>query len=347
MLRKVAAQSKKRSSQDRVRDEDNGNGVRAQTSGLRTSAYKFGSLGRRNRMAVHSCSQNDAETCSGLAVRVSAEAAMDQADASAAQSAVTHMLGLVRVVEGEIVPRLLLARRTAIRSPSAANPAVVDAGDARELARLLLMHEVDVPIAYVESLCYRGVAVPDIYLQVLAPAARHLGVMWERDECDFLQVTVGLGRLQQLLHRINLLTAEPERPDSRGHGRRVLLATTPGDAHSFGIMMVSQFFRRNGWEVFNGFPASDQDLAQCVRSNSFALVGLSAGCEARLDNLTAAVRTVRRHSRNPAVGIIVGGPLFREHPEWATRVGADATAADGEQAAGLAESVCALLAGER
>ena len=298
-------------------------------------------------MAVHSYSQNDTGSCSGLAVRGPADAAMDEAGANAAGSAATHMLGSVRAVEGEIVPRLLLARRTAIRAPSAASPVVVDAGDAHELARLLLAHEVDVPIAYVESVCCRGVEVHDIYLQLLAPAARHLGVMWERDECDFLQVTVGLGRLQQLLQRISLRTVQPERLDSRGHGRRVLFATTPGDAHSFGVVMVSQFFRRNGWKVFNEFPASNQELAQCVRSHSFALVGLSAGCEARLESLRAAVRAVRRHSRNPAVGIIVGGPLFQEHPEWATRVGADATAADGEQAAQLAESVCALLAGER
>jgi MerR family transcriptional regulator, light-induced transcriptional regulator len=298
-------------------------------------------------MAVHGWSQNDIGSGNGLAARGPKDAVMDEVGRNPSEPAVTHMLGLVRAVEGEIVPRLLLARRSAIRTPSAANPVVLDAGDAQELARLLLEHEVDVPIAYVEAVCDRGVEVRDIYLGLLAPAARLLGVMWEQDECNFVQVTVGLGRLQQLLQRISLRTVQPERLDSRGHGRRVLFATTPGDAHSFGLMMVSQFFRRNGWKVFNEFPASNQELAQCVRSHSFALVGLSAGCEARLESLRAAVRAVRRHSRNPAVGIIVGGPLFREHPEWATRVGADATAADGEQAAQLAESVCALLAGEQ
>jgi methanogenic corrinoid protein MtbC1 len=45
--------------------------------------------------------------------------------------------------------------------------------------------------------------------------------------------------------------------------------------------------------------------------------------------------------------VIVGGAPFHDHAELARRVGADAAAADGEQAARLAESVCALLAGDK
>jgi methanogenic corrinoid protein MtbC1 len=274
------------------------------------------------------------------------------ADIAAARSiaqppAAPHLLSLVRAVEGEIVPRLLLARRAGLAPPTAANGSEVEAGDADELARLLLLHDVEVPFAYVESIRYRGVEVRDIYMRLLAPAARRLGVLWDQDEVDFLQVTMGLGRLHQLLQRISLLAPGPERLDSRGHGRRALLATVPGESHAFGVMMVSQFFRQNGWEVCNEFPATEHDLAACVGSQPFALVGLSAGCEARIDALIAAVRAVRRASRNAAVGVIVGGPLFKDHPELAVRVGADATAEDGEQAALLAERVCALLAGEQ
>ena len=251
---------------------------------------------------------------------------------------------LVRTVEGEIVPRLLIARRGA--QPQGADGAGIEAGDANELARLLLNHETDVPFAYVESVRFRGVEVRDIYARLLAPAARRLGELWEQDECDFLQVSLGVGRLQQILHRVSQLVCGPERLDSRGHGRRVLLATMPGENHSFGVMMVSQYFRDNGWEVWNEFPDSDRDLAAHVARQSFALVGLSAGSQSLLANLDATIRAVRRASRNPLVGVMVGGPMFRHNPELALRVGADATAEDGERAAQRAESVCALLAGE-
>jgi len=262
-------------------------------------------------------------------------------------TAAPHFQSLVRAVEGEIVPRLLLARREVAMVPVPANRPDIDPGDARELARLLLVHEVDVPFAYVESVRYRGAEVRDIYTHLLAPAARTLGEMWERDECDFMQVTIGLGRLHQLLQRVSLLEPGPERLDSRGHGRRALLATAPGEAHSFGVMMVSQFFRQYGWEVWNEFPETERDLAACVQRHSFALVGLSAGSETRFDALASAVRTIRRHSLNPAVGVMVGGPLFAINPDLALRVGADATAQDGESAARRAEAVCALLANEK
>jgi methanogenic corrinoid protein MtbC1 len=270
---------------------------------------------------------------------------VDHDNCALPETAVTPVLqSLVRTVEGEVVPRLLLARRNAVPVP--ANRPGIEAGDANELARLLLHYEIDVPFAYVESVRYRGVAIKDIYSCLLAPAARRLGELWEQDECDFLQVTVGLGRLHQVLHRISQLVPGPGRLDSRGHGRRVLLATVPGETHSFGVMMVSQYFRQNGWEVWNEFPETDGDLGRYVAKHSFALVGLSVGNQAGLEALGATIRAVRRASLNRAVGVMAGGPLLRLNPELAQRAGADATAEDGEQAAERAESVCALLSGE-
>jgi len=263
------------------------------------------------------------------------------------QVAEQHLLSLVRAVEGEIVPRLLLARRSATPQPTADTGSEIQDGEADQLARLLLAKEIEALAEFVDAIRHRGVGERDLYLRLLAPAARRLGDMWDRDLCDFMQVAMGLGRLHQLLQRISLMTPGPESLDSRGHGRRALLATVPGETHCFGVMMVSQFFRQNGWDVFNEFPASEAELCACVRAESFAVIGLSAGSDTRLEALVAAVRAVRRSSRNAAAGIIVGGPLLHGRPELAARVGADATAEDGEQAALLAERVCALLAGEK
>jgi methanogenic corrinoid protein MtbC1 len=298
-------------------------------------------------MAIYGVPQDDVGRRGGPESGPGVGQAMEDPCAVGIGLSAPHLQGLVRAVEGEIVPRLLLARRQLAPPVEADDAACIETGDADELARLLISHEVDVPFAYVESIRYRGVSVRDIYIRLLAPTARRLGTMWEEDETDFLQVTLALGRLHQLLQRISLLTPGPESLESRGNGRRALLATVPGEDHSFGIMMVSQFFRQNGWEVWNEFPGCDQDLANCVKAHSFAIVGLSAGSTARMDAVASAVRAVRRTSINAAVGVIVGGPLFNQHPEFATRVGADATASDGEQAARLAESVCALLTGEK
>ncbi|HEY4972163.1 MAG TPA: cobalamin B12-binding domain-containing protein, partial [Steroidobacteraceae bacterium] len=239
-------------------------------------------------MAIHSASENSVGQCNGSAIRRPSDTDIEVTGSIARELIDPHLLRLVRAVEGEIVPRLLLARRSAAAAAAAGSGAELHADEAARLARLLLARELEAPFACVESIRHRGVAERDLYLQLLAPAARQLGAMWDQDECDFLQVASALGRLHQLLQHIGLHTPGPETLNSRGRGRRALLATVPGERHSFGVMMVSQFFRQNGWDVFNEFPACEQELAQCVRAESFAIVGLSAGSEPRLDTLAAA-----------------------------------------------------------
>ena len=157
---------------------------------------------------------------------------------------------------------------------------------------------------------------------------------------------MGLGRLQQVLHELS--PAFRGRGRAHEHGRRVLLVPVPGEQHSFGLQMVAEFFRRAGWDVWSGPQiASGDDLVQLVRSEWFAVVGLSVGCETRIDALAAGIRAIRRASRNRAIGVLVGGPLFVAHPELVARVGADATAIDGGQAPLQAQNLLALLARRR
>jgi methanogenic corrinoid protein MtbC1 len=276
------------------------------------------------------------------------------AESRARKSGGSRMARLIRTVEAEIVPRLLLSRRSAELTPITAVPANtvapaagLDAGrdgsDTAELARLLLHFDIEVPLAYVEALHYRGISLQQIYLQLLAPTARRLGLLWDRDECDFVQVTIALGRLHQVLQRLSLLQVEPPRRDANGHVRRALLATAPGEQHAFGILLVTQFFRQSGWEVWNEFPASGQELIETVRAHRFSLVGLSAATEPHLSGLGAMIRQMRRVSMNPALCVMVGGPLLLERPELARRLGADATACDGREAALCAENALSLL----
>ena len=156
------------------------------------------------------------------------------------------MARLVRTIEGEIVPRLVLARRVT-KVPEdfvAPDHKAPDESDVKELVRLLLAHDVAVVSAYVETVRQRGATLELICLKLLAPAARELGLLWEEDECDFMQVTVGLCRLHQLLRELS-----PEfRCDEteRTLERRILLAPCPGEQHTFGISLVAQFLRQGG-----------------------------------------------------------------------------------------------------
>jgi methanogenic corrinoid protein MtbC1 len=249
------------------------------------------------------------------------------------------MARLLRTIEGEIVPRLVLARRVA-RAPSAVPagaPRRPDDADVTELVRLLLAHDVGVASAYVETVRQRGASLEAVCLWLLAPAARELGLLWEADECDFMQVTVALCRLHQLLRELSpefRCESMPPRTE-----RNILLAPVPGDQHTFGITLVAQFLRKAGWQVLSDFSGSTEELLEVVRTHWFAAVGLSVGSETRADQLPRVIQAVRHASQNRSVGILVGGPLLVAKPEIAAAMGADATALDGPMAVARAEHI--------
>jgi methanogenic corrinoid protein MtbC1 len=245
---------------------------------------------------------------------------------------------LVRTIESEIVPRLVLTRRVAAGAGVArAQASCPDSSDVKELVRLLMAHDASVASAYVDTVRQRGATLERVCLDLLAPAARQFGMLWEQDECDFMQVTVGLCRLHQLLRELSPEFGSAD-TDLKGD-RRILLAPCPGDQHTFGISLVAQFLRRADWEVWHEFPTSAAEIIAIVGRHWFAVIGLSVGTEARLDHLAATIAAIRRESRNRAIGVLVGGPILVEKPELARLVGADATAADGPQAVLRAEQM--------
>lgn len=250
---------------------------------------------------------------------------------------------LAHTLENDVIPRLVLARRES--SP----PAYIDnvsggapsAEDVNRLTALAQHGDLASALSYISGLRSRGMPLERVYLGLLAPVARRLGEMWEQDACDFTAVTVGLCCLQQVVLE-HSSTFQP-RFGSRDQERRILLAPVPGEQHSFGLLMVGEFFRRQGWEVCSGTGTTVRELVAMVRKEWFTMIGFSLSCDQRLEILASAIRDIRRASRNPHLGVLVGGKVFNEQPELAVLVGADATATDGQQAALKAESLLALL----
>ena len=255
----------------------------------------------------------------------------------------SRLIALARTIEGEIVPRLLLARGTTATAPRARKAAAagsthaIGARDVDELVRLLLAHDSTVAAAYANTVHLRGASLESICLDLLAPAARRLGDLWSEDRADLIEVTLGLCRLQTLLRDFS--HEHRDEVDLRLHGRSVLLVPAPGEKHTFGLQLLAELFRRDRWDVWEAFPGSDAELLELVARERFALVGFTVDCESRLAGLAARIKAVRRASRNKGVGILVGGRLFTEHPEHAATVGADATAADGPRAVQIASNL--------
>jgi methanogenic corrinoid protein MtbC1 len=199
-----------------------------------------------------------------------------------------------------------------------------------DLTTVLREHEAAVACAHAHAMRSRGVGLETLLLDVLAPAARRLGDLWMQDACSFVEVTDGLGHLHEVLHALDPGGRPPTAPVAGGS--RIILASCPGEQHTFGLAVVAGLFRHAGWQVRQEHGMSDAVVVQAVRRDWFDVVGLSASCEDRLDALAGTIRKVRRGSRNRAVRFLVGGNVFACRPELAALVGADATAFDGRQA---------------
>lgn len=270
-------------------------------------------------------------------------AGAQRAPAAAARRRRNRVAVLARALETDIIPRLLLAHRNAAHAAyiDSVIGGVPGAEDVRALTGLAIQADLPGALAYLEGLRARGASLDRIYLDLLAPVARRLGVMWEEDTCDFTTVTIGLSCLHQLVREYS--PAFTQRARRAEPDRRVLLAPAPGEQHSFGILVVEQFFRGAGWDVWSGAGVERHEILEAAQRVWFGVAGFSLACEDHLGALAMLIRDVRRASRNAGVGILVGGPLFIERPELVALVGADATAADGRQATLQAETMLALL----
>ena len=250
----------------------------------------------------------------------------------------TRMSQLARTIEQEIIPRLMLAHRTvADLLPRSVPDHTINEGDIKHFAKLVLSHDEDVAFGTIDALRARGVPIEKIFVDLLAPTARYLGHLWDDDLCNFTDVTVGLGRLQRVLRELSpALGRSVEHPSQ---GRRVLLLPSPGEQHTFGLVMVAEFFRRAGWDVTGGAWAAGADAATLVSAEWFDVLGFSLGAVVHLDELAASIAAVRHATCNKDLAILVGGPLFGLHPEFVGQVGADGMTIDGREAPLLAETL--------
>jgi len=246
---------------------------------------------------------------------------------------------MMQTIEADVVPRLVMARRVPVLAVGTVRG---DTPNARaenvvEFTQVVLTRPSGAVSAFVETMRANGATAENVYVDLLTPTARRMGDLWVADLCSFADVTLGLLRLQNLMRTLSP-TFQSEKA-RQWHGRQVLLLPQPGEQHTFGLLMVAEFFQRAGWDVWSRPLESATELGGIVRKQWFAVAGLSISSERHLDALSLGIRDIRRDSRNPAIAVMVGGSLFAEHPELVTQVGADATAADGLQATMRAEDL--------
>lgn len=240
------------------------------------------------------------------------------------------------IIENDIIPRLMMAHSMSGFASSKKGMSGIAPSDANRFALLPLRLEAANLMDEVDAFLAEGVSVEAIYIDLLAPAARRLGEMWSNDECDFVDVTMGLWRLQEVMRDISD-RAPGQRAQISQQAPRALFAPMPGDTHSFGAQMIDEVFARSGWNSTVVSKPLRKELLDIVSKEPYDLVGLTVSRDCPSSALQNLIKTMRGVSANPSISIIIGGHMINQNPALVAEVGADGTGADARAALSVAE----------
>ena len=246
---------------------------------------------------------------------------------------------LLAVIEQQIIPRLLNVQQffsgksmVLDESETIAQPTEYEA-----FTQFCVKGDSLKANGIVDALMDSGLSQERIFLELITPAARQLGVLWDQDLCDFTQVTCGLAIMHQTIYRLGY--ESPAKPREEGCSERVMLACAPGSQHFLGLTIVADFFRKAGAEVVMEISSTESELQRAVANEWFDVVGISVALEAQLPALPALIQHVRESSGNPKILVVLGGPVFLRKEFSPQTLGADAIFTDAREAVGAVKRV--------
>lgn len=215
--------------------------------------------------------------------------------------------------------------------------------DVAAFTALTIDSEASTLLDFVDNCLATGSSVEAIYVELLAPSARRLGEYWEQDSEDFVDVTMGLWRIQEILRELALRVPPP--PLSSQQGRRsALFSTMPGEQHSLGTLMVAECFQRAGWDTDVLVEPSQSELTAKFANRHYELAGLTLSNDHSRAALTSLIKSIKAVSSNPGICVMIGGRFVNENPEMVDLCGADGTAGDAQEAVAVADALAPVAA---
>lgn len=191
----------------------------------------------------------------------------------------------------------------------------------------------------VDSLMAQGFAQERIFLELITPAARHLGALWDSDLCSFADVTCGLAILHHVVYRLGYEFREGQH--DKGLQTNVMMCCAPGSMHLLGATIVGDLFRREGANVVIEVSSTEQELVRAVANEWFDVIGISVAIESQLPLLQTLVSKLKKESGNPNVKVLLGGPIFMLINATPDLFGADAISNNAQEVVLLLKSFAA------
>jgi hypothetical protein len=242
------------------------------------------------------------------------------------------------VISTQLIPRLLNSQHFSERlenpEVSGANfnalPEFSDFTDACRQGDSLRVNQI------VDDLISQGFTQERIFLDLITPAARHLGTLWDNDLCSFTDVTCGLAVMHHVIYRLGYEFRDG--PHVKGEQTHVMMCCAPGSMHLLGATIVGDLFRREGANVVIEISSTELELVRAVANEWFDVIGISVAIESQLLELKSLVQVLKKNSGNPNVKVLLGGPIFMLVDATAEMFDADIIAKNAPEAVSLLKS---------
>jgi MerR family transcriptional regulator, light-induced transcriptional regulator len=162
----------------------------------------------------------------------------------------------------------------------------------------------------------------DLYLPL---AARRMGQAWHDDEMSWLDVSIGVGRMQSLLREIGTAWVADQAGDpAQG---TVLMLVPDGEQHTLGPMVATGQMRRLGLSVCLRIAPSFNELRNLIAARQFDAVMISVSTKEKVAMVAKTVQLLRTEMAG-ATPIVVGGAVLSKVEDLAARTGADFSSND-------------------
>jgi methanogenic corrinoid protein MtbC1 len=211
-----------------------------------------------------------------------------------------------------------------------ANDIKVKQAEIVDFCQKLLDGPIEECFTFIDTMQRSGHSLVSLYIDLIPASTRRLQQLWENDENSFTEVTMALGRAQNLIHQLSpIFMSQGNFTEFQGNA---LLINAPGSQHTLGILILGEFFKLNGWNTTVEIDISSAELKKRLDLQAFDLLAISISCEDQWDTMETLLNEVKKVSKNKGILTMVGGPLFDYKPELVNACSADACSLTAEDA---------------
>lgn len=265
----------------------------------------------------------------------------------AADSLGVHYMTMYRYVRLGLIPakksggswRVSAADLDEFITPSEAPVAKGEAPWADRLEARMVAGDITGAWAVVEAALSSGSTPARIYVDILAPALASVGERWANGELGIDDEHLASAVASRIIGRLG------PRFNRRGRSRGTVVTAMPsGERHGFGLAMLADVLRGEGYAVLDLGPDTPAAslVAAMKKVEDLEAVCLSVVYTDALSRLEESIAAIRE-AFGSTIPVIVGGRAV-ESEESARRLGADGWVAEATH---VAELIARLAQGEQ